>query len=89
MPQSNKGEREKVVAKNTIILYFRLLFTMAVSLYTSRVVLNVLGVDDFGIYNVVAGFISMFAILTSSLVWWYISSSTFVLGVFLSLQYFN
>ena len=43
------------IAKNTLLLYFRMLFTMAVSLYTSRVVLNALGVEDFGIYNVVGG----------------------------------
>ena len=59
--------RDKIIARNSAVLYFRLIFTMAISLYTSRVVLNVLGVDDFGIYNVVGGFISMFAILTDSL----------------------
>ena len=40
------------IAKNTILLYFRMILTMLVSLYTSRVVLNTLGVSDFGIYNV-------------------------------------
>ena len=67
MPQSNKGEREKVVAKNTIILYFRLLFTMAVSLYTSRVVLDTLGVSDYGIYNVVGGFVTMFSLISGAM----------------------
>ena len=43
------------IAKNTLLLYFRMLFMMAVSLYTSRVVLNTLGVTDFGINNVVGG----------------------------------
>lgn len=57
----------KRIAKNTILLYFRMLFLMAITLYTSRVILNALGVDDFGINNVVAGFLSMFGILTSSL----------------------
>lgn len=47
------------IAKNTLLLYFRMLFTMAVSLYTSRVVLNTLGVEDFGVYNVVGGIVSM------------------------------
>ena len=39
------------MAKNTLALYFRMLFTMFVSLYTSRVVLNALGVSDFGVYK--------------------------------------
>ena len=55
------------VAKNTMFLYFRTLFVMLVGLYTSRVVLQVLGVDDYGIYNVVAGFVSMFSLLSGSL----------------------
>lgn len=59
--------KEKVVAKNTVLLYIRLFITMGISLYTSRVVLSVLGIDDFGIYTVVAGFISLFSILSDSL----------------------
>ena len=47
------------IAKNTILLYFRMILTMLVSLYTSRVVLNTLGVSDFGIYNVVGGIVAM------------------------------
>ena len=43
------------IARNTLLLYFRMLLTMAVSLYTSRVILNALGVEDYGIYNVVGG----------------------------------
>ena len=42
------------IAKNTIALYIRMGLTMLVSLYTSRVLLQVFGVDDFGIYNLVA-----------------------------------
>ena len=57
----------KRIAKNTLLLYFRMLFMMAVSLYTSRVVLNALGVEDFGIYNVVGGVVAMFSMLSSSL----------------------
>lgn len=60
-------EKNKRIAKNTLLLYFRMLFTMAVSLYTSRVVLNTLGIEDFGIYNVVGGVVAMFAIISSSL----------------------
>jgi Na+-driven multidrug efflux pump len=57
----------KRIAKNTIILYFRMLLTMAVSLYTSRVVLSALGVEDFSIYNVVGGIVTMMTFLNSSL----------------------
>lgn len=57
----------KTIAKNTIFLYFRMLFTMAVSLYTSRVNLSVLGIEDNGIYQVVGGVIVMFGFLNSSL----------------------
>ena len=43
------------------MLYVRMLFGMLVSLYTSRIVLQALGVEDYGIYNVVGGFVSMFS----------------------------
>lgn len=55
------------IAKNTLLLYLRMFLTMAVSLYTSRIVLNILGVEDFGIYNVVGGLVAMFSILSGSL----------------------
>lgn len=58
----------KRIAKNTIALYFRMLFTMAVSLYTSRVILNTLGVVDYGIYNVVGGIVSMFTFINGAMV---------------------
>lgn len=61
--QSNK----KRIAKNTLLLYVRMLFLMVISLYTSRVILNALGVNDFGIYNVVGGVVAMFSILSGSL----------------------
>ncbi len=57
----------KRIAKNTLILYFRMLLTMLVSLYTSRVVLHALGVEDYGIYNVVGGVVGMFSIISASL----------------------
>lgn len=60
-------EKNKTIAKNTIYLYIRLAFVLIVSLYISRVVLNALGVVDYGIYNVVAGFVSMFSLLSSAL----------------------
>ena len=61
---SNNNAR---IAKNTIFLYFRMILLMAVSLYTSRVVLSTLGIDDYGIYNVVGGFIGMFAFLNGAM----------------------
>lgn len=57
----------KRIAKNTIMLYIRMLFSMGVSLFTSRVVLQTLGVEDYGIYNVVGGFVSMLAFFNSSM----------------------
>ena len=57
----------KRIAKNTLFLYGRMLLMMLVYLYTSRIVLNALGVEDYGIYNVVAGVVSMFSVLSGSL----------------------
>lgn len=57
---TTSSENNKRIAKNTLMLYFRMLVMMAVSLYTSRVVLDTLGVSDYGIYNVVGGFVTMF-----------------------------
>lgn len=61
------SDNNKRIAKNTLLLYFRMLFMMVVSLYTSRVILNALGVEDFGIYNVVAGVVTMFTVISGSL----------------------
>ena len=61
--QSNSNR----IVKNTAMLYFRLLLTMAVGLYTSRVVLNALGAEDFGIYNVVGGVVAMLSFFNSSM----------------------
>ena len=58
----------KRIAKNTLFLYARMLLTMAVSLYTSRVILQVLGIEDFGVYNVVGGIVSMFAFINGGMV---------------------
>lgn len=60
-------DNNKRIAKNTLLLYVRMLFTMAVSLFTSRVVLNTLGVEDYGINNVVGGIVTMFSVLSGSL----------------------
>lgn len=64
---SETSANNKRIAKNTLLLYFRMLLTMAVSLYTSRVVLHALGVEDYGIYNVVGTFVAMFSVLSGSL----------------------
>ena len=55
------------IARNTIFLYFRMILLMAVSLYTSRVVLATLGIEDYGVYNVVGGFIGMLAFLNGAM----------------------
>lgn len=64
---SSTSENNKRIAKNTLLLYFRMLLTIVVNLYTSRVILKALGVEDYGIYNVVGGVVSMFNILSGSL----------------------
>ena len=60
-------ENNKRIAKNTLLLYVRMLFMMAVSLYTSRVILSTLGVEDYGIQNVVGGVVAMFSVLSGSM----------------------
>ena len=64
---TSHAENTKRIAKNTLMLYIRMLFSMLVSFYTSRVVLNTLGVEDYGIYNVVGGVVGMLGVLTASL----------------------
>lgn len=55
------------IARNTLFLYGRLAFVLIVSLYTVRVILNALGIDDYGIYNVVAGFVAIFGFINTSM----------------------
>lgn len=57
----------KRIAKNTIYLYLRMLFVMAVGLYTVRAILDILGVVDYGLYNVVGGVVTMFAFMNRTL----------------------
>ena len=57
----------KTIVKNTMFLYFRMMITMVVSLYTSRVVLQVLGINDFGLYGVVGGVVGMLSFLNAAL----------------------
>lgn len=65
---STNSENNKRIAKNTLLLYVRMLFTVAVGLYTSRVVLNTLGTSDYGLYNVVGGIVAMFAFLNAAMI---------------------
>lgn len=65
---ANQLSGNRLIARNTAFLYFRMAIVLIVTLYTSRVILNVLGVVDYGVYNVVAGFVSMFAFLNASFV---------------------
>ena len=61
----------KRIAKNTLFLYVRMLLVMGVSIFTSRVILQTLGVEDYGIYNAVGGIVAVIGVLNGAL-----SSST-------------
>lgn len=63
----DSSANNKRIAKNTLLLYFRMFFMMAIGLYTSRVILDKLGEVDFGIYNVVGGFVTMFTIISGAM----------------------
>ena len=63
---SNQSNTKRI-ARNTLMLYFRQTLIMAVSLYTVRIVLSVLGAEDYGIYNVVAGVVTMFSFLSGAM----------------------
>ena len=67
MSQDIHKEHNVRLAKNTLMLYVRMVFLMVIGLYTSRVVLQSLGEEDFGIYNVVGGLVSMFSLISASL----------------------
>ena len=65
---SDTSSANKRIAKNTLVLYVRMLFTMGISLFTSRVILQTLGVEDYGISSVVGGVISMFTFINAAMV---------------------
>lgn len=65
---SDNFQNNKRIAKNTIFLYIRMLILMFVSLYTSRVILSALGVEDYGIYNVVGGIITLFTFVNGGMI---------------------
>ena len=64
---NTQRDNNKRIAKNTLVLYIRMLLTTGVSLYTSRVVLATLGVDDYGTYSIVGGVVVMFSFLNNSM----------------------
>lgn len=64
---TNTSDNKKRIAKNTMFLYFRMMITMIISLYTSRIVLQVLGVDDYGIYKAVGGIVGFLSFINSAL----------------------
>ena len=66
MPTQASDNNQRV-AKNTIMLYMRMMVLMLIGLYTSRMILQSLGVENYRINNAIAGFLSMFGILTSSM----------------------
>ena len=74
------SQNNKRIAKNTLLLYVRMFITMSVSLYTSRIVLEKLGVIDYGINNVVAGMVTMFTFLNTTLATGTQRFITFALG---------
>ena len=57
----------KTIAKNTLFLYLRMMFTMIIALFTSRIILQKLGIEDFGIYQTVGGIVSLLSFIQSSL----------------------
>ena len=70
----------KRIAKNTLILYLRMFFMMSIYFYTSRVILQTLGVEDYGVYNAVGGIVSMFTLISGSLTNSVMRFMTFELG---------
>ena len=70
----------RVIVKNTLMLYMRAILIMGVSLYTSRLILQTLGVIDFGLYNVVGGFVGIFSFVTAALTSATNRNITFALG---------
>lgn len=76
---SNESNNKRI-AKNTLVLYFRMALLMLISLYTSRVLLDALGIEDYGINNVVGGAVGLFYIVTSAL--------TSSIGCFLTYEFY-
>lgn len=64
---ADNTSNNKRIAKNSIFMSIRMVFVLIITFYTTRVILNILGVEDYGVYNVVCGFVSMFAFLNTSM----------------------
>ena len=67
LQQNQHSRNNKRIAKNTVLLYIRSFIVMLVALYTSRVILIALGVEDYGLFNVIGGVVGLFAFLRSSM----------------------
>ena len=67
MPSENISDNNKRIAKNTLLLYVRMIVMMFIGLFTTRVVLNALGVSDLGLMNIAGGVVSMFTFLNGTL----------------------
>lgn len=65
---TDSAQNNKRIARNTMMLYIRMFVMLAVGLYTSRVVLDVLGVSDYGIYNIIGGVVVLFSFLNNALI---------------------
>ena len=64
---NQSSEKNKRIAKNTMFLYIRMLFAVCVNLYASRLVLQYLGVEDFGVYNIIGGIVALMMFVNSSM----------------------
>ena len=68
MPAAGQiSENSRRIARKTLLLYFRMFLLMLIGLFTSRVVMRTLGIDDYGVYNVVGGVVTVFTFLTTSI----------------------
>lgn len=65
---NSAAENNKRIAKNTLLLYMRMLLIMGVTFYTSRVILSALGIEDFGLYNIIGGIILLFSFINNAMV---------------------
>lgn len=67
LQMNSYSQNNKRIAKNTMMLYVRLLFTMVISLYTSRIILKTLGVEDFGTFTIIGGLVTLFSFLNNAM----------------------
>lgn len=63
-----KAENNRRIAKNTGILYLRTILILVITLYTSRIVLNTLGIENYGIYDIIGGFVAFFSVVSATMV---------------------